>query len=90
MSKQFNLEGCLFRNMDGNKVFLTDQVRRHFDQLCANHAPYTAGDAVDAAIAAAMYDAKKGGDFSAENVLDNLKYIHSQLGTFIENLKEIV
>lgn len=90
MSKQFNLEGCLFKNMDGNKVFLTDQIWRHFNAHLDGKNAYKSGDAVDAAIAAAMYDAKKGGDFSAQNVLDNLKYIHSQLGTFIENLKEIV
>lgn len=89
MKQDFNLEGCLFRGMDGNKVFLTDQIWRRFNAHLDSDKTYKAGDAVDAAIAAAMYDAKKDGDFSAENVLDNLKYIHSQLGIFIENLKKI-
>ena len=87
LTDQFNLEGCLFVGMDGNKVFLTDQIHRHKLEMAENGVAM--GDCVDFAIAAAMFCAEKERDSSGENVLEKLQYAHNQLGIFIQNLRGI-
>jgi hypothetical protein len=90
LTDQFNLEGCLFVGMDGNKVFLTDQIHRHKQAISENGAGFQAmGDCVDATIAAAMSRAEMSGDYSGESVLSELEYAHQQLGIFIQNLRGI-